>query len=738
MARIQPSSRLYLNPDLKLVWTVVTCLFVALPTLGGESAPVSFELDVLPILTAGGCNAGACHGKARGQNGFQLSLLGFDPDFDYESLLRQARGRRVNFGSPADSLLLQKALAYTPHGGGQRWVVDSPSLHLIQSWIEQGAPRRQPDEPTLECITVEPADVRLLEGESVQLEVRANYTDGSQRTVTSLTAFQSNDAGLATITAEGTVTAGPIAAETVVMARYMNHIATCRITMPLPGDTPPDLYTSLPRHNAIDALVWDKLQALKLVPAPPVDDARLLRRLYVDIIGRLPTVAEVEAYQTNTATDKRDRAISELLNRPEYADHWANKWVDLLRPNPYRVGIKAVFNYDHWIRENFRQNRPYDEFVRNLITAEGSTWHNGAVTLFRDRRSPEEITTLVSQLFLGVRLECAKCHHHPFEKWSQEDFYSLAAYFAGVGRKGTGLSPPISGSEEFVFETNSGEVRHPITQQVLPPRPIYGSAHDTADDERRRAFADWLTSDENELFAQVMANRMWADLMGRGLVEPVDDLRATNPPTNEPLLETLALHFREHDYDLKELIRFITSSYVYGLSSAVNERNVSDTRNYSRHYRKRMRAETLLDAVADVTGIPDEFAAMPAGSRAAQLWTHRINSLFLDTFGRPDPNQDPPCERLPDTTVTQALHLMNSPELHAKVVHDQGFAASLAISERTPAQLVSELYLRVYSRPPTAEELAFATGLYDDQNRRQITEDLLWTMINTPEFVFID
>ncbi len=355
---------------------------------------------------------------------------------------------------------------------------------------------------------------------------------------------------------------------------------------------------------------------------------------------------------------------------PEYADHWANKWVDLLRPNPYRVGIKAVINYDTWIREPFLQNQPYDEFVRDLLTARGSTFRNGSVTLFRDRRTPDEVTNMVSRLFLGIRLECAKCHHHPFEKWGQDDFYGLAAYFAQIGRKGRGLSPPISGSEEIVRFAGKGEVQHPLTGEDVAPRPLFGEATVGEDQDRREALAAWIASDDNEYFAQVQVNRVWAELMGRGLVEPVDDLRATNPPTNGPLLEALAAEFRKQDYDLKKLIRVIATSHVYGLSSLPTERNRADTRNHSRHYRRRFSAEVLLDAAADVTSIPNNFSGMPPGSRANQIWTHRIDSLFLDTFGRPDANQDPPCERADDTTVTQALHLMNAPALHAKVTSD--------------------------------------------------------------------
>ena len=377
-----------------------------------------------------------------------------------------------------------------------------------------------------------------------------------------------------------------------------------------------------------------------------------------------------------------------MLDRPEYADHWANKWVDLLRPNPYRVGIKAVLNLDAWIRDAFRRNLPYDQFVRAIVTAQGSTFAQGPATIFRDRREPDEIAPMVSQLFLGIRLECAKCHHHPFESWDQAQFYEFAAYFARVGRKGTGLSPPISGGEEIVYTAKSGSVKHPLTGATLAPKPLFGSApvSDDPDADPREALARWMIAPENPYFARVIVNRVWADLMGRGIVEPVDDLRATNPPSNGPLLDALADDFRRHGYDLKHLIRTILTSSVYALSSEPNERNVADTRNFSRHYRQRLRAEVLLDAISDMTGVPETFAAAPPGSRATAIWTHRAPSLFLDTFGRPDPNQDPPCERTSDTSVVQALHLMNSPDLHKKVTSDAGRAARLARGQRIAAR----------------------------------------------------
>lgn len=726
---------------------------VGLAAKAADATAVSFELDVQPILTSRGCNQGACHGKSRGQNGFQLSLLGFDSNFDYDALTKNARGRRIFLAAPERSLLLQKGSGQIPHGGGVRIEPDGADYETLRRWISQGAPRRVENEPKLVRIEMTPAYRLLQPNETMPLTVKAFYSDSSSRDVTANTSYQSNEAGIVAVDKQGLVKAGPLPGEATVMARYMYLLATCNVAIPLPGSVPDSLYTALPVNNFIDKLAWEKMKSLGITPSPPCDDATFLRRAHLDVIGRLPTPDEVRAFIADADPNKRAKLIDTLLQRPEYADYWASKWADLLRPNPYRVGVKAVLNYDAWIRDNFRKNKPYDQFVRELITAQGSTWRNGAATLFRDRRDPEEITTMVSQLFLGIRLECAKCHHHPFEKWGQDDFYSFAAHFARIGRKGQGISPPISGSEEMILTAKKGEVKHPLTGEVLPPRPLFelaalpgkkavestGDNPDAAEDtDPRDALATWVTSDQNPFFAQVIVNRVWADLLGRGLVEPVDDLRATNPASNTPLLEALAAEFRKQRYDLQQLIRTICTSQLYGLSATPVERNVSDTRNYSRHYRVRVRAEVLLDAVTDITGLGDSFAATPAGSRANEIWTTRIGSVFLDTFGRPNPNQDPPCERTADATVTQTLHLMNAPQLHQKVTADNGRAAKLAAGNKTPDQITDEIYLLVYSRFPTAEEQEIGRHVFaeKDVTRRQAAEDLMWALINTPEFIF--
>lgn len=634
-----------------------------------------------------------------------------------------------------------KPVGASPHGGGKRIEPGSPEFATLQRWVAEGMPRAVAGAPKLQRVTVEPPEAIITNNGKLPLKVTAHYSNGTTRDVTRMAQFQSNESAIANVDVNGVISTSTITGESAVMARYMNVIAVCTVSVPLPNEVPADVYEKLPRKNFVDDLVWKKLARLRITPSEPAADHTFLRRVYIDIIGRSPTVVEAKKFLDDPSPEKRVALVDELLENPEYAEHWANKWADLLRPNPYHVGIKSVLNYDAWIRDSFHKNKPYDQFVRELVAAKGSTWRNGNTNMFRDRRQPEELTTIVSQLFLGIRLECAKCHHHPFEKWGQEDFYSFAAYFSRIGRKGTGISAPISGSEEYIFTAKSGQVVHPQTNAVLPPRPLFGEAPAIApDQDPRESLAAWITSPNNPYFTQVAVNRVWSDLMERGLVEPVDDLRATNPPSNGPLLDALATDFREQGYDFKKLIRRITTSHVYGLSSIPNDRNSVDTRNYSRHYRQRLRAEVLLDSVSQITGTPDVFAAAAPGTKAKELWTVRIESLFLDAFGRPDPNQDPPCERSSEPTVVQVLHLMNSENLFSKVTTDTSRAAQLAKAEMPPKEIIEELYLSVYSRRPTAAELTATLPLFEKEgaNRRQATEDLLWALLNTPEFVFKD
>lgn len=702
---------------------------------------VRFELDVQPILTARGCNSGPCHGKSRGQNGFALSLLGFDADMDFRSIVTDARGRRVSPASPSESLLLQKATGELPHGGGIRFTRDSEEYALLQRWIQMGFARTTASDPRLVRVSIQPEPRSLAPGEELQLSVTAHYSDGSTRDVTRSSAFQSNEPAIVRIAEDGKLRAGDLPGEATIMARYMGNIATWSSAIPRPEPVSADVYASLPRKNFIDEAVYGRLQQLQLVPSRPASDAQFLRRATLDVLGRLPTVDEAAAFLQSDEPNKRESLVDRLLEMPEYADYWANKWADLLRPNPYRVGIKAVMSLDGWIRDSFRKNMPHNQFVRELLTAKGSTWRNGAVTVFRDRREPDEIVTIASQLFMGVRLECAKCHQHPFEVYGQKDFYSLAAFFAKVGYKGVGLSPPISGGEEVILVRADGSVKHPLTGQVLPPTMLRGGVAEISDGEDPRSvLVDWLTSPSHPTFAHVAVNRMWADLFGVGIVDPVDDFRATNPPSNPKLIDALATHFREVGFDNKKMLRSMLLSHVYALDSAPNATNAADNRNFSRHYRQRLRAEVLADAISQATETSHRFSGMPPGTRAMQLWTHRTESELLDAFGRPDPNQDPPCERIPESTVVQALHMMNAPAIAGDIAADEGRCRRLAASERVPAQIVEELYLATFSRFPTPEESKSLEAEFakPDQDRGVLIQDILWSMLNSPEFTHKD
>lgn len=744
-------------------------------TVESQSASdrVSFELDVQPVLTAYGCNMGACHGKQRGQNGFQLSLLAFDPDFDFAALTQDARGRRLFPASPRQSLLLQKSVASLPHGGGKRFEVGSEPYSILKSWIEQGATRAADNEPQLVRVVLDEDEFSLSPDQKRNLRMVADYSDGKSRDVTKMATYLSNESAVVAVSDQGQLHAGSLPGETAIMARYMNHICVANVAIPRTTSVPDQLFNELPKNNFIDEQVYAKLQRLGIRPSEVVSDEIFLRRVHVDLIGRLPSVEEGRRFLESNAPDKRAKLVDQLLERPDYVDHWAGYWADLLRPNPYRVGIKAVLNYDNWIRQQFRENVSYDQFVSRLVTAKGSTWQNGAATLYRDRRSPDEVATMVSQLFLGIRLECAKCHHHPFERWSQQDFYQFAAYFSKVTRKGTGLSPPISGGEEIVFTSSKGDVKHPLTGEVLEPVPLFeiaklaetavpidgglpenraapemiGSAANAGtadaagigdaiqDGDPRVALAKWMTSPGNDYFAQVQVNRIWAILIGRGFVEPVDDLRSTNPASNPELLAALAEDFRASGFDLKSLLKRIVLSRVYSHSSVPNDSNVTDRLNYSRNYRRRLRAEVLMDAVADVTETTAKLTGLPKESRASQVWTTRVDSVFLDTFGRPNENQDPPCERTPDSTVTQSLHLMNSRELDGRVRDDGSRAARLAGSDFKSDQIADELYLSTFSRFPSDAERGYVVELLKDaENRRGVIEDIMWAMVNSPEF----
>jgi mono/diheme cytochrome c family protein len=699
----------------------------------------SFVRDILPAMAKAGCMAGSCHAKAEGQNGFKLSVFSYDPAADYAEILKEGRGRRVFPAAPDESLLLLKPTMAVDHGGGQRIEPGSDTYKLIREWIRTGMAYQHTNEPALVRITVDPRERTYRKNSKQSLRVTAHYADGSTRDVTRLADYVSNDKEVAQVDDAGLVRVGTLPGQGVVVARYMGFVDGAQVTIPADRTLPASRYARLPKNNFIDELAYAHFYKLGLFPSDLCTDSEFIRRSSLDAIGTLPTPEETRAFLANTNPNKRQQWIDHLLRHPAYGDYWANKWADLLRPNPDRVGIKSVYTLDQWLRESFLANKPYDQFVRELLTAEGSNHRYGPAVVYRDRREPPELTTMFSQLFLGTRMECAKCHHHPTEKWSQDDFYQFAAFFGPLKQKGAGLSPPISAGTETFYFGGSGSVKHPVTEQVMHPRPPDAAPLNVeTNSDPRRALADWLIAPDNPFFAKAAVNRVWAVFFGRGFVDPVDDFRSSNPVSNEPLLNALAQDFANNGYDLKRLMRTIMSSRLYQLSSTPNQYNLKDTQNFSRAWRRRLPAEVLLDTVADVTGVPEEFEGCPPGSRAVQTWTYKIDSHFMDAFGRPNSSSDCPCERDARTSVVQSLHMMNSRALQAKLAHAQGRVKKLAESKMTPEEIVAELYLAAYTRPPTPDELTKAIAAFDRDNatRQSATEDVLWALLNSPEFVF--
>jgi WD40 repeat protein len=710
------------------------------PETGGPAADTpTFVNDVLPVLSKAGCNAGACHAKPAGQSGFKLSVFAYDPRADYRAITREIRGRRVSPAAPEESLLLRKPTMAVEHGGGKRLRKSSDAYGTLVRWITAGMPYAHPGTPALAGVEVQPREQRAQKTSANPLRVVARFSDGSTRDVTALADFSSTDKTVATVDEAGVVKVGDTPGEAVIVARYMGQVDVSRVTVPADKLLPDAFYASLPANNFIDPLLYGRLKSLGLSPSDACTDAEFLRRASLDAMGALPTADEARGFLADTDPQKRSKLIDRLLDDPRYADHWADKWADLLRPNPFRAGVKSVYVLDQWLRESFRQNKPYDQFVREILLARGSTHRDGPVVVFRDKREPPDIGAFVAQIFLGVRIECARCHHHPNEKWSQEDFYQLAAYFAPLKRKGQGISAPISGEAEYVWFAPGGTVKHPVTDAVMNPKAPDGPAA-PPDGQRdpREALAAWMTGRDNPYFARAAVNRVWAELMGRGIVHPVDDFRTSNPPTNGPLLDALAKDFVDHGYDLKHLVRTVMRSRAYQLSSVPNETNVGDTKNFSRHYRRRASAEVLLDAVSDVTGVREPLQGSPPDARAAAAWNYRIDSDFLDAFSRPNPSADPPCERDAGGSVVQALHLMNSNRLMVKLSSDTGRSAALAKSPRTPREIVDELYLAAYARYPSPDEAAVAAAAFaqKDATRQSATEDILWALVNSAEFVF--
>ncbi|MCA9039704.1 MAG: DUF1549 domain-containing protein, partial [Planctomycetaceae bacterium] len=584
-----------------------------------------FENDITPIFNKFSCNGSGCHGKAEGQNGFKLSVFGFDPEQDRLTLVSESRGRRIFPAAPEKSLLLMKASGDVPHGGGIHIRKGSEEYQLLYDWIQSGMPIGDPQAPQVASIEVTPGEQRMKMNSEQQLRVVATYSDGHKVDVTRHAKFQSNNEPLATVDDKGLVHIHDIPGEVAVMASYMGAVNVFRALIPQQDfEFHPN---PAPSVNFIDDLVESKLEKLNISSSGLCSDEDYLRRVYLDVIGTLPTVEETRHFLADTSPDRRERLVSELLDRPEYATYWALKWSDLLRVDRLKLGRKGSYNYYNWIRTSFEQNKPFDQFASELLTAEGPITESPSGYFFKAVDDPGQAASTVAQVFLGIRIECAQCHHHPTDRWSQSDYYGMRALFSQVQFK-----PSEQG--EMLETAVATPTMHPRTGEEVMPRPLGSEQNVNSDDiDRREVMADWLTSHSNEWFAQNVVNRVWAHFLGRGIIEPVDDIRSTNPPTNPELLAALTKYFIEHDYDLHQLIQLITRSRTYQLSSETNPSNERDEQNYSRALLKTLQAEVLLDAICQVTGVEEKFAGVPAGARSIELWDSQVPHYFLKLFG---------------------------------------------------------------------------------------------------------
>jgi hypothetical protein len=732
-------------------------------TVEGAGAPatLSFVNDVMPILSKQGCNASACHGSPAGKGGFKLSLFGYEPELDQTALKDAgpaAAGalRRVNLKQPEQSLLLRKPTMAVPHGGGLRFKKGSPEYDTLLAWIKAGAPGMGQLEARVRRIDAFPGD-RLLPkpGVTQRLLVTATLSDGTAVDVTDKALYSSNDDSVADVSPAGVV-AARAPGETAIMIRHLGQVAVARIAVLVA--VKPGRWPEIPHHNFIDDAVFAKLEKLSVLPSELANDEEFVRRAYVDTTGMIPTAEEVRAFLQDRDPKKRAKLVDQLLDRPEFVDVWTLKWNDVLRNNPRltRLGMKA---YYQWIREQVAKNVPFDQFVKSLLTATGENDKVGAVNYFLVSRDPLDLTSSTSQVFLGVRIECARCHNHPFERWTQNDYYGLAAFFSNIRRQGNGNQAPALITVGPPGRRGGGQVRNPKTGQPIEPKVLDGTEVKLDQQDLRIALADWIASPQNPFFARSIANRVWAHFMGRGIVDHVDDFRVTNPPSNPALLDALAKDLVDHKFDLKQLMRDIMNSRVYQLSSHANPYNKTDVRNFARAYPRRLTAEQLYDSISQACNAFTPFvpqgrgggmggavaqlvrdAMDPNAARAHQIPVPRVPGEignFLDVFGRPRREVVCECERSADGSVTQALVLINSDLVTRKMEFPQGRMRQALKSARPDADTVEEFYLATLSRRPTAAEMGEAQSLIrSGRTHAEGVEDLMWGLLNSREFLF--
>ncbi len=739
------------STDITARWKGLTATAVVSVSHHTQPVPLNFTNDLVPIFTRNGCNSGGCHGKASGQNGFKLSLLGFEPLFDYDAIVKQLRGRRVFPADPDRSLILQKASGQLPHGGGKRLNPKSQEYQLIRDWIAEGMPYGSPNDAQVSSISIWPTHRLMTEKNTQQLAVTAKYSDGTHRDVTRLTEFYSNNPEAANVSEHGVVSTLNVPGETAIIARYQNQVEVFRAIMPVREGL--GHLWKFPQNNFIDQHTSAKWQQLGLVPSNLCTDQEFIRRLSLDICGSLPTASEVRRFLQNPDPDKRNALIDQLLSHNRYADYFSLIWADILhnrrqRVEHYRYG---TYRFHAWLRQQFLHNRRYDDLVRDILGAQGDIQTHPPVVFHRLIRNTDQYVEHTSQLFLGVQMSCAQCHHHPFERWSQDDYWGLAAFFSRVGRKDPEKIFDFPPKNEWIFSKTEGEIRHPRTGKVVLPKPLDGkSLQIHAPEDPRHVLVDWMTAPDNPFFARALVNRYWAHFLSIGVVHPEDDLRVSNPPSNSELLDALASHFIQSGFDLKDLVRTITQSRTYQLSSVPNRFNQSDQLNYSRFYPKRLQAEVLLDAISQVTNVPSEFdggttfgiygrrqaGSFPEGMRAVQLPDESVPSYFLDIFGRPARSTACQCERVDQPSLAQSLTLMNSDDIQQKIRHRDGRAAQFAKDPRPDSVKLEDLFLWAHARSPLETERAFFLEyLGEHQNRKQDAyANILWSLINSEEF----
>lgn len=713
-----------------------------------DNLPINFPNQIVPIFTKLGCNAGGCHGKASGQNGFRLSLLGFEPELDYMTLVKEGRGRRLFPAAPDNSLLLLKGIGQMPHGGGKKLDKDSDEYRAIRRWIAAGMPYGKPEDPVVVRISVFPEQRILSRNGRQQLSVTAHYSDGSTEDITRRAQYESNDTEIAGVDAQGLVRTFANSGESAIMVRYQGHVAVFRATVPLGGQTPD---YEFPYKTLVDQYTHKKFKQLGLVPSELCSDEEFIRRAFLDICGSLPTPTEVIAFVNDKDPAKRDKLVDMLVERPEYSYYFANKWADILRVKRRGQNTNApgTFAFHQWIRDAIANDKPYDQFVREIIAASGDDHSHPPTIWYKEVREPQQFTDDLAQVFFGLRLACAQCHHHPYEKWSQDDYWGIAAFYGRIGRKtinepGGFQNQPMQLTRLFV--KRDGSVTNKRTGQAAAFKPLDAEPIQVppGEDPRQR-LVDWMVDPNNPFVPRALVNRYWAHFFGRGIVDPLDDMRVTNPPSNAELLDALARDFVNSKFSLKHVVKTIAKSRTYQLSAVPNEFNKMDKQNYARFYPRRMSAEVLLDAINQVTDSPASFANLPtdpyAPRRAIMLPDEAFSNYFLEVFGKPSRTSACECERVNEANLAQALHLLNSEEIQNKLSRGGGRADQLAKDNRPEEEKIEELFLWCFARRPTANEMQTALAhiaKLGPNNKKAAYENILWALINTKEFVFND